>query len=117
MGIPISEVSASLNSSNCQQTADVTSHVPFRKGYANVFTYECGLKRSTGQAYVHVTEERNEDNVSFMGLILTKYIPNVASLRQDSWQGIFTMACHMIFQLTPCEPQHHAALACRCLSQ
>ena len=59
----------------------------FRKGYANTFTYECGLKRSTGQAYVHVTEERNTDNTSFMGLILQKYIPDVDRLRQHDWEG------------------------------
>lgn len=62
------------------------SNVWFRKGYANIFTYDCGLKASTGQAYAHVTEERN-DNTSFMGLILQKYIPEVARLNQDNWAG------------------------------
>lgn len=62
------------------------SNVLCRKGYANTFTYECGLKASTGQAYVHITEERN-DNTSFMGLILQKYIPEVARLNQDNWAG------------------------------
>lgn len=59
-----------------------------RKGFANSFTYECGLRQSTGQAYIHVTEERNTGNTSFMGLILHKYIPDVVRLSQNNWEGI-----------------------------
>ncbi|DBB03414.1 hypothetical protein WJX82_008235 [Trebouxia sp. C0006] len=59
-----------------------------KKGCANTFTYQCGLKQHTGQAYVHVTEDNGGDNVSFMGLILHKYVKNVAALRQDTWQGV-----------------------------
>ncbi|KAL3145090.1 hypothetical protein ABBQ38_001701 [Trebouxia sp. C0009 RCD-2024] len=59
-----------------------------KKGYVNRFTYECGLRQSTGQAYVHVTEEGNSGNISFMGLILHKYIPDVAKLRQNNWEGV-----------------------------
>ncbi len=36
---------------------------------------------------MHVTEDNGGDNVSFMGLILHKYIQDVAALRQDTWQG------------------------------
>lgn len=61
-----------------------------RKGYVNTFTYQCGLKQTTGQAYVHVTEDNGSDNVSFMGLILHKYIKDTAALRQNHWQGVIS---------------------------
>ena len=91
--------------------------MPSRKGYANVFTYECGLKRSTGQAYVHVTEDRNENNVSFMGLILQKYIPNAASLRQDTWEGMAYHGLSANCKFCTYAPKHHVDLVCRRLSQ
>lgn len=59
-----------------------------KKGCANTFTYSCGLKQQTGQAYAHVVEDNGADNVSFMGLILHKYIPDIAALKQDHWQGV-----------------------------
>lgn len=67
-----------------------------------MFTYECGLQASTGQAYVHVTEDRN-DNTSFMGLILQKYIPEVARLNQDNWAG-------KVFEQTSNSCCHRAAV-------
>ncbi len=67
-----------------------------RKGCANTFTYQCGLKQHTGQAYVHVTEDNGGDNVSFMGLILHKYVQNVAALRQDTWQGTLPTFVQML---------------------
>ena len=52
----------------------------------------CGLKQATGQAYVHVAEDNGGDNVSFMGLLLHRYIPDTAALRQEHWQGIHKFA-------------------------
>lgn len=59
-----------------------------REGYVNTFTMSCGLKQATGQAYVHVSEDNGGDNVSFMGLLLHRYIPDTAALRQEHWQGV-----------------------------
>lgn len=58
-----------------------------RPGLANKFTFTCGLKKVTSQAYVHVEEENNAENVAFMGLNLSKYIQDPALLRQHTWEG------------------------------
>ena len=49
---------------------------------------------------MHVTEDNGGDNVSFMGLILHKYIQDVAALRQDTWQGNVPI----FVQLLPYQP-------------
>lgn len=45
---------------------------------------------------MHVTEDNGGDNVSFMGLILHKYIQDVAALRQDTWQGTVPTFAQML---------------------
>ena len=57
-----------------------------------MFTFTCGLKQITSQAYVHVEEENNAENVAFMGLNLSKYIQDPALLRQRTWEGTSAFA-------------------------
>lgn len=53
----------------------------------NTITYTCALKQSTSQAYVHIEEDSNSQNVAFMGLILKKYVQDLDKLVQHTWDG------------------------------
>ncbi|KAK9803016.1 hypothetical protein WJX72_000422 [[Myrmecia] bisecta] len=59
-----------------------------RPGYRNVFVLHCSLQTTSGKMFVHGSEQSDQRNISYMGLNLQKYIPDLAACTGASWAGV-----------------------------
>ncbi|CAL5229178.1 g12453 [Coccomyxa viridis] len=58
-----------------------------RKGFLSVFTIHCSLQAASGRMFLHAREQDNPSNMRYMGLTVSKYIPDVKQAQSESWEG------------------------------
>ncbi len=64
-----------------------TSPAVCRPGYAHTFVLHCSLAPATGKMFVHGSEAAAQRNMAYMGLIVDKYVPDLAACAGSAWEG------------------------------
>ena len=78
-----------------------------RPGYASVFTLHCSLQAASGKMFVHAREADSPSNMRYMGLLVDKYVPDLARCRSSAWTGETASASGLMEASHACSPDVH----------
>ena len=53
-----------------------------------MFTLHCSLQPASNKMFVHAREVDAPSNMKYMGLLVDKYVPDLARCKQSTWAGV-----------------------------